>query len=1432
MAKLILKRSSVAAKVPLATDLQPGELAVNLADAKLYTKTTGGVVIQLAPSLTGSGASGTWGINVTGSSASCTGNAATATNVAYSGLTGTAPTWNQNTTGSAASCTGNAATATILQTSRTINGTGFNGSAAIDTTEWFHSDRDFPNGTLITTNINYAVTNGDPFVLEIRGNSYGNIIPLDLLYQGYIYADTIINHGGISNGLSISGLVAINVGGNLCFWFPTQGYWNGYNVKAYAAYATRATNRVTSITGVVKPTSTKEVALTANIRQSLHTSNYNSYAPTLTGTGASGTWGINVTGSSASCTGNAATATNVAYSGLTGTAPTWNQNTTGSAASCTGNAATATNVAYSGLTGTAPTWNQNTTGSAASCTGNAATATNVAYSGLTGTAPTWNQNTTGSAASCTGNAATATTASNLTTATITGQLLFNNNVTFSGNPATGGCLKFNQNAAVFTPTAFDLGKFFFEGTTLKIVVTGGALKQFAFTDGSGASGSWGISVTGSAASCTGNAATASNSSQLNGLVRNQFWNNTGNNHGTYQTFNAIPDFGQWFMQGSGAGDSPQSGSQYYVSSVGLGNDYAHASFALMTAVARDHAVKYTYYRVREGGTWQSWVKAAAGYADSAGSAASCTGNAATATNVAYSGLTGTAPTWNQNTTGSSASCTGNAATATNVAYSGLTGTVPTWNQNTTGSAASCTGNAATATNVAYSGLTGTVPTWNQNTTGSAASCTGNAATATTASNLSGLTLSSGASAITPDNVTQNQLGYCNSVSLFGQTDGGLYSSAYSSAWIHQIYGDFRTGQVAVRGKNSGTWQAWRTLLDSSNYTSYAPSFTGTGASGTWGINVTGTSGSISGYNNPTTAATANTIVYRDSSGHLNSVYGFFNYLNMSHGVSGATGDTIFYSSGDDYIRKNNGTGFRASLNVPTRTGGDASGTWGINVSGSSASCTGNAATCTTATDPTKLPLTGGTVSGSLYLNGGYNEILMDGLTDYFKFRNAANQSVLIISKANTALNFSLGTPAANGFRFITSSGNAFTIANAGSCSAVLSFNAPIFYDSNNTAYYVDPDSTSNLLGLTVTNTITGSISGNAATVTNGVYLYTSNTLTGANYFRSDKGSGVYAGASNSYALQAYSTDSGSAAMTFHRGGYYAVNMGLDPDNVLRIGGWSAAANRWQLDMSGNNTVAGSLTANSTLTVNNGYSYVANNYGYGIVGLYNASVFQLVFAMGDAYKTTAGGGISNLYGIAWSHPNAGGIAANLNTHGALVTENGAFLAAISGSIRCRDDMRAPIFYDSNNTGYYVDPASTSNLNAANFAGAVGTGNLTVTGAITATGNITAYFSDDRLKTRLGPITDPIAKIKALSGFYFEPNQTAQSLGYERKTDVGVSAQEVQAILPEIIAPAPIDAAYMTVRYEKLIPLLIEAVKAQQVQIEELKAHIVILQQTSK
>lgn len=117
--------------------------------------------------------------------------------------------------------------------------------------------------------------------------------------------------------------------------------------------------------------------------------------------------------------------------------------------------------------------------------------------------------------------------------------------------------------------------------------------------------------------------------------------------------------------------------------------------------------------------------------------------------------------------------------------------------------------------------------------------------------------------------------------------------------------------------------------------------------------------------------------------------------------------------------------------------------------------------------------------------------------------------------------------------------------------------------------------------------------------------------------------------------------------------------------------------------------------------------------------------------------------------------------------------------------------------------------------------VGTSATGTTGEIRATNNVTAYYSDDRLKTRLGLISNPLAKVKTLEGFYYEANDTAVSLGYEIVREVGVSAQSVQAILPEIVAPAPIDDRYLTVRYERLVPLLIEAIKELAAEVEALK-----------
>jgi hypothetical protein len=119
--------------------------------------------------------------------------------------------------------------------------------------------------------------------------------------------------------------------------------------------------------------------------------------------------------------------------------------------------------------------------------------------------------------------------------------------------------------------------------------------------------------------------------------------------------------------------------------------------------------------------------------------------------------------------------------------------------------------------------------------------------------------------------------------------------------------------------------------------------------------------------------------------------------------------------------------------------------------------------------------------------------------------------------------------------------------------------------------------------------------------------------------------------------------------------------------------------------------------------------------------------------------------------------------------------------------------------------------------------VGTAASGTAGEIRATNNITAYYSDDRLKTRKGNIENALAKVMSLNGFHYEANEIAQALGYTVKPEIGVSAQEVQKILPEIVVPAPIDDKYLTVHYEKLIPLLIESIKELKAEIDELKGN---------
>jgi len=263
-------------------------------------------------------------------------------------------------------------------------------------------------------------------------------------------------------------------------------------------------------------------------------------------------------------------------------------------------------------------------------------------------------------------------------------------------------------------------------------------------------------------------------------------------------------------------------------------------------------------------------------------------------------------------------------------------------------------------------------------------------------------------------------------------------------------------------------------------------------------------------------------------------------------------------------------------------------------------------------------------------------------------------------------------------------------------------------------------------------------------------------------------------------------------------GFYSTSMGL---NTTASGiwstamGWYSTASADNATAMGNNTIAsgGSSTAMGSSTTASG---------------------ERSTAMG--WNTTASGDSSTAMGSSGTTASADWSTAM----GSGTTASGEFSTAMGNT------TTAPSYGETSigayNTGY--TPISTFDFDAADRLFTIGNGvfgsasnALTVfkNGNATLAGSLTES-SDKRLKTNITMLSSALSNVLQLNGYSYHWMDTKQR-GDEKQ--IGVMAQEIQALYPELVREDT--NGYLSVNYSGLVPVLIEATKEQQAQIEELK-----------
>ena len=230
----------------------------------------------------------------------------------------------------------------------------------------------------------------------------------------------------------------------------------------------------------------------------------------------------------------------------------------------------------------------------------------------------------------------------------------------------------------------------------------------------------------------------------------------------------------------------------------------------------------------------------------------------------------------------------------------------------------------------------------------------------------------------------------------------------------------------------------------------------------------------------------------------------------------------------------------------------------------------------------------------------------------------------------------------------------------------------------------------------------------------------------------------------------------------------------------------------KLEVNGN--IKLSSTAGATATPSN--IWLGNDYSNGTtrdklkIYLYNSGAEQYGFSVGSS-------------GDVQYHSNAihdfyinNGFAVRINSSGnvGIGTTSPSYKLDVTGDVRVNTGA----------LGVNIAPSATD-------------------GRIDASNDIVAFSSSDlRLKENIKPIENALEKVKSLTGVEFDwKPELKHAHGYEGH-DTGVIAQEVQEVMPTAIRTN--DTGYLAVRYEKLIGLLIEGMKEQQLQIDELKSKL--------